>query len=135
MTTHARSRTEAALAEEAGAVDDLCLSAAQQAMSSRRQPPASVSQFRSFTARSPRPVSSTPRRRAFVVLQTLFTKDPLPVIGSPTIVTPAQIVTSLVVTSGSAPKTMVLVMTQTTPATTVRMTTTTMRISSTLLKN
>jgi len=64
MTTRACSRTEVALAEEAGAVDDLRLSAAQQAMSSRRQPPASVSQFRSFTARSPRPVSSTPRRDA-----------------------------------------------------------------------
>ena len=60
MTTHACSRTTAALAAEAGAVDDLHLSAAQQALSSRRQPPASVSQFWSFTARNP-PASSTPR--------------------------------------------------------------------------
>jgi len=53
MTTRSRARTAAALAEEAGAVDDLHLSAAQQALSNRRQPPASVSQFRSFTARNP----------------------------------------------------------------------------------
>jgi len=53
MTTRSRARTTAALAEEAGAVDDLHLSAAQQALSNRRQPPASVSQFRSFTARNP----------------------------------------------------------------------------------
>jgi len=53
MTTHSRARTAAALAEEAGAVDDLHLSAAQQALSNRRQPPASVSQFWSFTARNP----------------------------------------------------------------------------------
>jgi len=53
MTTRSRARTAAALAEEAGAVDDLHLSAAQQALSNRRQPPASVSQFQSFTARNP----------------------------------------------------------------------------------
>ena len=63
MTTRARSHTTAALAAEAGAVDDLHLSAAQQALSSRRQPLASVSQFRSFTARNP-PASSTPRHDA-----------------------------------------------------------------------
>jgi len=63
MTTRSRARTAAALAEEAGAVDDLHLSAAQQALSNRRQPPASVSQFWSFTARNPA-VPLTPRRDA-----------------------------------------------------------------------
>jgi len=63
MTTRSRARTAAALAEEAGAVNDLHLSAAQQALSNRRQPPASVSQFRSFTARNPT-ASVTPRRDA-----------------------------------------------------------------------
>jgi len=63
MTTRSRTRTAAALAEEAGAVNDLHLSAAQQALSNRRQPPASVSQFRSFTARNPT-ASVTPRRDA-----------------------------------------------------------------------
>jgi len=63
MTTRSRTHTAAALAEEAGAVDDLHLSAAQQALSNRRQPPASVSQFRSFTARNPT-VSVTLRRDA-----------------------------------------------------------------------
>jgi len=63
MTTCSRARTAAALAEEAGAVDDLHLSAAQQALSNRRQPPASVSQFRSFTARNPT-ASVTPRQDA-----------------------------------------------------------------------
>ena len=53
MTTCSRARTTAALAEEAGAVDDLHLSAAQQALSNHRQPPASISQFWSFTARNP----------------------------------------------------------------------------------
>jgi len=63
MTTRSRACTTAALAEEAGAVEDLHLSAAQQALSNRRQPPASVSQFWSFTARNPTaPV--TPRRDA-----------------------------------------------------------------------
>jgi len=63
MTTRSRARTTAALAEEAGAVNDLHLSAAQQALSNRRQPPASVSQFQSFTARNPT-ASVTPRRDA-----------------------------------------------------------------------
>jgi len=63
MTTRSRARTAAALAEEAGAVNNLHLSAAQQALSNRRQPPASVSQFRSFTARNPT-ASVTPRRDA-----------------------------------------------------------------------
>jgi len=63
MTTRSRARTAAALAEEAGAVDDLHLSATQQALSNHRQPPASVSQFRSFTARNPA-VPLTPRRDA-----------------------------------------------------------------------
>ena len=63
MTTRAHSRTTAALAAETGAVDDLHLSAAQQALSSRRQPLASVSQFQSFTARNP-PASSTPHHNA-----------------------------------------------------------------------
>jgi len=63
MTTRSRACTAAALAEEAGAVNDLHLSAAQQALSNRRQPPASVSQFRSFTARNPT-VSVTPCRDA-----------------------------------------------------------------------
>jgi len=53
MTTRSRAHTAAALTEEAGAVNDLHLSAAQQALSNRRQPPASVSQFQSFTARNP----------------------------------------------------------------------------------
>ena len=66
MTTRTRSRTTAALAAEAGAVDDLHLSTAQQALSSRRQPLASVSQFRSFMARNP-PASSTPRRNEATV--------------------------------------------------------------------
>jgi len=63
MTTRSRARTAAALAEEAGAVDDLHLSAAQQALSNCRQPPASVSQFQSFTARKPT-ASVTPHRDA-----------------------------------------------------------------------
>jgi len=63
MTTRSRARTAAALAEEAGAVDDLHLSAAQQALSNHRQPPASVSQFWSFTARN-LTASVTPRRDA-----------------------------------------------------------------------
>jgi len=63
MTTRSRARTAAALAEEAGAVNDLHLSAAQQALSDHRQPLASVSQFRSFTARNPT-ASVTPRRDA-----------------------------------------------------------------------
>jgi len=53
MTTHSCAGTAAALAEEAGAVNDHHLSAAQQALSNHRQPPASVSQFRSFTAQNP----------------------------------------------------------------------------------
>jgi len=63
MTMCSRGCTAAALAEEAGAVDDLHLSAAHQALSNRRQPPASVSQFRSFTARNPT-APLTPRRDA-----------------------------------------------------------------------
>jgi len=63
MTMRSCAHTAAALAEEAGAVNDLHLSAAQQALSNRRQPPASVSQFRSFTAQNPT-VSVTPRRDA-----------------------------------------------------------------------
>jgi len=63
MTMRSRARTAAALAEEAGAVDNLHLSAAQQALSNHRQPLASVSQFRSFTAQNPT-VSVTPRRDA-----------------------------------------------------------------------
>jgi len=53
MTTCSHACTAAALAEEAGAVNDLHLSAAQQALSNCRQPPASISQFRRFTARNP----------------------------------------------------------------------------------
>ena len=63
MTTCSRAHTAAALAEEAGAVNDLHLSAAQQALSNSRQPPASVSQFWSFTARNPT-VSVTLRQDA-----------------------------------------------------------------------
>jgi len=63
MTMRSRARTVAALTEEAGAVNDLHLSAAQQALSNRRQPLASVSQFQSFTARNPT-VSVTPCRDA-----------------------------------------------------------------------
>jgi len=63
MTTRSCARTAAPLTEEAGAVNDLHLSAAQQALSNRRQPPASVSQFQSFTARNPT-VSVTPCRDA-----------------------------------------------------------------------
>jgi len=63
MTTRSHARTTATLAEEAGAVDDLHLSAAQQALSNHRQPPASVSQFQSFTARNPA-VPLTPRQDA-----------------------------------------------------------------------
>ena len=60
MTTHAHSCTAAALAVESEAVEDLHLSAAQQAMSNCRQPPASVSQFWSFTACNPLSTTSTP---------------------------------------------------------------------------
>jgi len=63
MTTRSCACTAAALAEEAGAVNDLHLSAAQQALSNRRQPLASVSQFRSFTAQNPT-ASVTPRQDA-----------------------------------------------------------------------
>jgi len=63
MTTRSRACTAAALAEEAGAVNDLPLSAAQQALSNRRQPLASVSQFWSFTAQNPT-ASVTPRQDA-----------------------------------------------------------------------
>jgi len=63
MTTRSRAHTAAALTEEAGAVNDLHLSAAQQVLSNRRQPLASVSQFRSFTARNPI-ASVTPHRDA-----------------------------------------------------------------------
>jgi len=63
ITTCSCARTAATLAEEAGAVNDLHLSAAQQALSNRRQPPVSVNQFRSFTARNPT-VSVTPCRDA-----------------------------------------------------------------------
>ena len=51
MTMRSHTCTTAALAEEAGAVDDLHLSATQwQALSNCRQPLASISQFWSFTA-------------------------------------------------------------------------------------
>ena len=63
ITMRSRARTAAALAEEAGTIDDLHLSAAQQALSNRRQPLASVSQFQSFTAHNPA-VPLTPRRDA-----------------------------------------------------------------------
>jgi len=63
MTTRSRTHTAAPLAEEAGAVNDLHLSAAQQALSNCRQPPASISQFWSFTARNPT-ASVTPCRDA-----------------------------------------------------------------------
>ena len=53
MTMRSHAHSAAALAEEAGAVDDLHLSAAHQALSNCRQPPASDSQFQSFTARNP----------------------------------------------------------------------------------
>ena len=60
MTTCAHSCTAAALAVEPEAVEDLHLSAAQQALSNRRQPPASVNQFWSFTARNPPSTTLTP---------------------------------------------------------------------------
>jgi len=63
MTTCSRARTATALAEEAGAINDLHLSAAQQALSNHRQPLASVSQFWSFTAQKPT-ASVTPCRDA-----------------------------------------------------------------------
>jgi len=63
MTTRSCARTAAALAEEAGAVNDLYLSAAHQALSNRRQSLASISQFRSFTARNPA-APLTPHRDA-----------------------------------------------------------------------
>jgi len=63
MTMRSHARTAAALAEEAGAVDDLHLSATQQALSNCRQPLASVSQFWSFTARNPA-VPLTPHQDA-----------------------------------------------------------------------
>jgi len=63
MTTRSCARPAATLAEEAGAVNDLHLSAAQQALSNCRQPPASVSQFQIFTAQKPT-ASVTPRQDA-----------------------------------------------------------------------
>jgi len=63
MTMRSCARTAAALTEEAGAVNDLHLSATQQALSNCRQPPASVSQFRSFTAQNPT-APLTPHRDA-----------------------------------------------------------------------
>jgi len=63
MAMRSHACTAATLAEEAGAVDDLHLSAAQQALSNCRQPPASVSQFQSFTACNPT-ASVTPCRDA-----------------------------------------------------------------------
>ena len=63
MTMCSRAHTAAAFAEEAGAVDDLHLSAAHQALSNCRQPPASISQFRSFTVWNPT-APLTPRRDA-----------------------------------------------------------------------
>ena len=62
MTTRAHSCTAAALAVESEAVEDLHLSAAQQALSNHRQPLASVSQFQSFTAHTPLSTTLTPRR-------------------------------------------------------------------------
>jgi len=53
MTTCSHTRTAAALTEEAGAVNELHLSAAQKALSNCRKPLASISQFQSFTARNP----------------------------------------------------------------------------------
>ena len=53
------ARTVENLAEEACAIDNLCQSAAETALASRRRAPASVSQFRSFAARDP-PTSLTP---------------------------------------------------------------------------
>jgi len=50
---HSCAHTAVTLAEEAGAVNDLHFCAAQQALSNHRQPPASVSQFQSFTAQNP----------------------------------------------------------------------------------
>ena len=60
-TTHAR--TVENLAEEACTIDNLRQSAMETALASRRRAPASVSQFKSFTARDP-PTSSTPHRDA-----------------------------------------------------------------------
>ena len=60
-TTHAR--TVENLAEEACAIDNLRQSAMETALASQRRAPASVSQFRSFTAWDP-PTSSTPHRDA-----------------------------------------------------------------------
>ena len=57
MTMCSCACTAATLAEKAGAVDDLHLSATHQALSNHRQPPASVSQFQSFTACNPTSVT------------------------------------------------------------------------------
>jgi len=127
MTTRSRARTAAALAEEAGAVNDLHLSAAHQALSNRRQPPASVSQFRSFTARNPTALL-TLHLRAFVVLQTQVAMSLPLVIVSPTVATPLWNVTNPVVSNGSALR-MVPEMIRTTPETITTTTTTTMNFS------
>ena len=64
MTTHARTHacTLDTLAKEADAVDNIRQTAAEQALSNRRQAPASVSQFQGFTARDPPPPSSNSKR-------------------------------------------------------------------------
>ena len=64
MTTRARThaRTLDALAEEADAVNNIRQTAAEQALSNWRRAPASVSQFRGFTARDPPPPSLNSRR-------------------------------------------------------------------------
>ena len=64
MTTCARThaRTLDALAEEADAVNNIRQTAAEQALSNQRRAPASISQFRGFTAHDPPPPSSNSRR-------------------------------------------------------------------------
>ena len=63
MTTNTRTHacTLDALAEEADAVNNLQQTAAKQALSNQRWAPASISQFRGFTARDPPPPSSNSR--------------------------------------------------------------------------
>ena len=127
MTTCSCTHTAAALAEEAGAVNDLHLSAAQQALSNCRQPPVSiVIQFQSFTTWNPT-VSLTHIGilclRTSMVLKTSVTMDLFPVTVSLTIMIPLQNIVTLATTNGLAQR-MILEMIWMTPemATTMTMT-------------
>ena len=63
MTTRTRTRAHTldTLAEEADAVNNIQQTVAEQALSNQRRAPASISQFRGFTACDPPPPSSNSR--------------------------------------------------------------------------